>query len=319
MVTKQGFLNIACLVLVIFSLVACQPVLEISAPTVVQTSTAMPTSQITHNPAPNPEVTTEFTSIVTITPQAVVQAGSWKTLPVLPVLSSRARDIYAQGQERGNNPKAFSKIGDGEIATNWFLAMFDGNPESYNLGDYSELSIVIDYFTGSFGRRSLAALPGFNTTRILDPLFAPNEICEVEESPLECELHQHRPSFAFISLGTNQVWAPDIFDTELRRMVEICIQNGVVPILATKGDNLEGDYRINTIIAEVAIEYEVPLWNFWLSLQSLPDQGLQPDSEHLTWAINDFSNAEAMQHAWPVRNLTALRVLQILMDTFRQQ
>jgi hypothetical protein len=153
---------------------------------------------------------------------------------------------------------------------------------------------------------------GFNTTRILDPLFALNDICEVDESPLECELRQHKPSFAILSLGTNQIWAADVFESELRQIVEICIAHGVLPILSTKGDNLEGDHRINAIITRIASEYDVPLWNFWQAIQSLPEQGLQADKEHLTWAENNFADPAAMTHAWPVRNLTALRVLETL-------
>ena len=111
---------------------------------------------------------------------------------------------------------------------------------------------------------------------------------------------------------------PDVFETELRQIVEICIEHGVVPILATKGDNLEGDHRINAIIAEVAREYEIPLWNFWLALQSLPHQGLQTDGEHLTWAGNKFDGSETISLAWPMRNLTALQVLQSLMTQLKE-
>jgi hypothetical protein len=226
------------------------------------------------------------------------------------MLSPRSLQIYEQGLAQGNNPQAFSKIGDGEIATSWFLTVYDQDPAMYDLGAYSELSSVIDYFAGSFSHRSVAARAGFNTTRILDPLFAMNDICEVEESPLECELRLHHPSFAFLSLGTNQIWTPEVFQDELREMVETCIEQGVVPILATKGDNLEGDHRINEIIASTAIAYDIPLWNFWLAIQSLPDQGLQTDGEHLSWAESNFNDPEAMLRAWPVRNLTALQVLQ---------
>ena len=241
----------------------------------------------------------------------------WKLLPVIPTMSPQAVDIFQNGLALGNNPQAFSKVGDGEIASSWFLTMFDLDPPHYDLGSHEYLEPVIETYAGSFEHVGVAAHAGFSTTLILDPLLATNDICEVEESPLECELRRHRPSFAFISLGTNQVWTPDVFATELRQMVEICIERGVVPILATKGDNLEGDHRINAIIAEVAREYEIPLWNFWLALQSLPNQGLQADGEHLTWAVNDFDDPEAMAHAWPVRNLTALQVLNSLMTQLK--
>jgi hypothetical protein len=245
-------------------------------------------------------------------PGASFNTGSWKTWPILPTLSPTAYGIYEQGLAQGNNPFSFSKVGDGEVASSWFLSVFDSDPSYYNLGPYPELEKIIAHFRGSFRRESLAARAGFNTTRILNPLFAMNDICDIEESPLECELRHHRPSFAIISLGTNQVWEPEIFEVELRQIMEICIERGVVPILSTKGDNLEGDHRINAIIATIAETYDVPLWNFWLAIQSLPDQGLQPDREHLTWAENDFADPEAMDHAWPIRNLTALQMLQAM-------
>ena len=87
------------------------------------------------------------------------------------------------------------------------------------------------------------------------------------------------------------------------------LAQGVVPIVGTKADNLEGDHRINHIVACLAQEYDVPLWNFWAAIQPLPNHGLQPDLEHLTYGVPDFSNSKAMQTAWTVRNLTALQAL----------
>lgn len=277
------------------------------SPTRVESTPAAIPTQVLHTATPR--------AIATGSPE--LAPGGWKSLPVLPTMSPQAVDIFQKGLALGNNPQAFSKIGDGEVATSWFLTMFDLDPSQYDLEPHEYLAPVIKYFAGSFEHVGVAAHAGFSTTLILDPLLATNDICEVEESPLECELRQHRPSFAIISLGTNQVWTPDVFAMELRQMVDICIERGVVPILATKGDNLEGDHSINAIIAEVAREYEIPLWNFWLALQPLPNRGLQADGEHLTWAANDFDDPAAMAHAWPVRNLTALQVLHGLMTQLK--
>ena len=112
-----------------------------------------------------------------------------------------------------------------------------------------------------------------------------------------------------ISMGTNQVWQPAVFETELQQIVERLLQAEVVPILSTKADNLEGNYRINTIIARLAYKYNLPLWNFWRAVQPLPAHGMQADHEHLTYAFSDFSNPINFQYAWPLRNLTALQVL----------
>jgi hypothetical protein len=135
-------------------------------------------------------------------------------------------------------------------------------------------------------------------------------ICQSNESPLTCELRLHRPALAILSLGTNQVWEPDEFEAEMRQILEILLSQNVVPILSTKGDNLEGDHRINRTIACLAEEHDLPLWNFWSAIQPLPNHGLQPDLEHLTYSgKTDFDDADAMQSAWTVRNLTALQVL----------
>jgi hypothetical protein len=301
-----------CTLILIFSISACTPTIRKTYPT--DSSFVTVTEQILQTTATVPSKETETPLGLIPATELIYPTGAWKTYPIVPILSPRAVGVFKAGLTMGNNPHAFSKVGDGEVATSWFLTVYDLESDNYNLGPFPELASVLEYFAGSFGRESLATRAGFNTTRILDPLFVMNDICEVEESPLECELRRHRPSFAIISLGTNQVWTPEVFEAEMRQIVEICIERGVLPILATKGDNLEGDHRINAIIAHIAVEYEVPLWNFWLALQSLPDRGLQTDGEHLTWAENDFDSPEAMTHAWPVRNLTALKVLDVLIN-----
>jgi hypothetical protein len=219
------------------------------------------------------------------------------------------RALYRRGQESGNNSHAFSKIGDGEISTAWFFTAFDLGLPHYDLGPYRDLQSVIDHFGGSFGRIGMAARRGFNTNKILDPAMNDPVGCEANESPLACELRLHRPAFALLSLGTNQVWKPEEFEAGMRKILEGLLSKNVVPVLSTKGDNLEGDHRINRTIACLAGEYNVPLWNFWSAIQPLPSHGLQPDLEHLTYGITDFDDKDALRSAWTLRNLTALQVL----------
>jgi hypothetical protein len=239
----------------------------------------------------------------------VRSCDEWQSWPVIPAVSKAAQELYQRGQAGGNNPRAFSKIGDGEISTEWFLTAFDLGENYYDLGPYQDLRSVIEYFAGSFGRIGVAARRGFNTDRILDPVLSDRALCEAGESPLTCELRLHKPAFAMLSLGTNQVWQPEEFEKGMRQIVEVLISKNVLPILSTKGDNLEGDYRINRTIACLAQEYNVPLWNFWAAIQPLPNHGLQPDLEHLTYGVTDFDDPHALQSAWTNRNLTALQVL----------
>ena len=286
------------IILFVFSLIACttQAIPQIpSQPVLLPTNTSQPEIVRTDTPSP---VSVPMTS-----------CDDWQSWPVVPLVSNTARDLYQHGQSEGNNPHAFSKVGDGEVSAEWFLTMFDLGKDYYDLGPYQNLLPVIENFPGSFGRIGMAARRGFNTERILDPALRNTELCESGESPLTCELRLHRPAFVFLSLGTNQVWQPEEFEKGMRQILEGLLSEHIVPILATKGDNLEGDDRINRTIACLAQEYDVPLWNFWSAIQPLPHHGLQPDLEHLTYGITDFNDAHAMQSAWTVRNLTALQAL----------
>jgi hypothetical protein len=245
------------------------------------------------------------------TPDApqTASCGEWQFWPVIPVVGPTTREVYQRGQAEGNNPRAFSKIGDGEIAAEWFFTAFDRGQDNYDLGPYQNLIPAIEHFDGSFKRLGIAARRGFNTERILDPSESDEELCELGESPLTCELRLHRPAFAILSLGTNQVWEPEEFERGMRQILNTLLSANIVPILSTKGDNLEGDHRINRTIACLAQEYDVPLWNFWSAIQPLPHHGLQSDLEHLTYGITDFDDEHAMQSAWTHRNLTALQAL----------
>ena len=269
-------------------------------PVSVQTSIP-PTATIQPEPTP---ASTESAVISTL-----ASCDDWQSWPVIPLVSETAPGLYQRGQAGGNNSRAFSKIGDGEISAEWFFTAFDLGEPSYNLGPYQDLRPLIEHFTGSFGRIGMAARRGFNTQRILDPSLSDASLCAAGESPLTCELRMHRPAFAILSLGTNQVWRPDEFESGMRQILDSLISQNVVPILSTKGDNLEGDHRINRTIACLAREYDVPLWNFWAAIQPLPEHGLQPDLEHLTYGPPDFGDSHAMQSAWTVRNLTALQAL----------
>src|SRR5437868_2085586 len=66
--------------------------------------------------------------------------------PVIPAVSQTARDIYARGLAMGNNPRAFSKVGDCQSVVPYFLAAFDYGPNMYNLGPYTDLQPTIDNF-----------------------------------------------------------------------------------------------------------------------------------------------------------------------------
>lgn len=228
--------------------------------------------------------------------------------PVLPTISQTARDIYQRGLALGNNPNAFSKIGDCQAVTPYFLAAFDyGN---YALGPYAGLQATIDQFSGSWARESIATNRGFNVATVFVPLWADPQRCLRNESPLACELRLNRPSFAIISMET--WWGGDAsgYESYLRRIIEYTIARGTVPILGTKADNIEGNGSINATIVKLAGEYDIPLWNFWAAVQPLPNHGLHPDGFHLTWERNYYDQPGVLSQAWPIRNLTAAQAIE---------
>jgi hypothetical protein len=93
----------------------------------------------------------------------------------------------------------------------------------------------------------------------------------------------------------------------MRAVIEYSLDHGVVPIIATKVDEEGGDW-VNAMVVFLAQQYEVPVWNFWRSVQHLENKG-QPDEVHFTWASNYFDSGYAMANGWPIRNLGALRSL----------
>jgi hypothetical protein len=281
-----------------------------SAPTAAQTGAAsIPPATATD---PLPTVTAEVTAANTqaATATATLAPDAWKDLPVIPAgVSPRVREIYALGQSLGNNPDAFSKFGDCDTSASWFLEDFDLNPAPYVLGDYSALQAVIEVFHGSYSRVSAAAAKGAVAASMLSPIWNTSPLCKGSESPMACEVRLNRPSFVFISLGTNDYNHRQEFEPNMRKILDSLIGLGIVPILATKADNLEGDYSINATIARLAYEYQLPLWNFWRAVQPLPKQA---DRSHLTFGQNIFNDPVRMQMAWPWRNLTALQTLDVV-------
>ena len=254
---------------------------------------------------------------------SLLSSVPWQDLPVIPTqISARTREIYAKGLEMGQNPHVFARIGDCASAAPDFLVGFDG---PYNLGAYTALQPAIDYFHGSFGRASVAAKGGMNSAGLLTTLWT-DKPCQSNEDLLDCEYRLNRPSFAFIAIGTNEAYylhnQPGEFEHNLRTILDDTIAKGIVPILATKADNVEGDESVNATIAQLAQEYQVPLWNFWRAAQPLPKHGLILP-EHLSTVsylnFTDFSLPDSLEYGMQVRNLTALEMLDFLRQNLAEK
>lgn len=251
---------------------------------------------------PRRTATATAVSIVaaTPTPDRRPLPREWASWPVVPTVSAKAIEIYREGILQGNRPNVFSTIGDCQSEPPVFLGIYA--TDRYRLPqNYQHLQQTIDYFHDSFSHPSQAVKNGLSAPSALSPLWADQKICQDNESPVACELRLRRPSIVFINLGTN--WKPEAsaerYAGYLRQVVELVIANGSLPILSTKADNVEGDHSINRATAQVAYDYDIPLWNFWRAADDLPNHGLDADRE----------NVYLTPLGWDRRNFTALLVL----------
>ncbi|MBC7877091.1 MAG: SGNH/GDSL hydrolase family protein [Anaerolineales bacterium] len=303
----------AVLFLMIAVLAACSDTPKTNDVEVIATSTQ---NEIT------PLATETLTQVPESTPRPTLGVDEWKSFPIVPTISDTAREIYQRGLEMGNDPNAFSKVGDCQTNTSFYLVDFD-YANQYSLGeDYAYLQETIDHYEGSFSRTSLAMRDGYNVAAILTPLRADPKQCESGESPIACEFRLYNPSVALISLETNfNDRSADDYGKYMRQIVEYTIEQGVVPILATKADNKEGDHSINAEIAEITLEYDIPLWNVWAAIDVLPNHGFDTelnDGFHLSFSRNFFDKPKNMLSGWPWRNLTALQALNAVREGLNQ-
>jgi hypothetical protein len=222
----------------------------------------------------------------------------------------KSQEIFNRGRALGRDSQAFSKLGDSLIANPHFLTGFDTG--TANLGEYSYLQPVVDHFAGSYERYGVAIHAGLHSWGIFDPMWANKDWCEPNESMVACEIRLNNPSVLLILLGSNDSGAPDSFAYNLRKVVEFSIENGVIPVLATKADRFEGPENTNNILVRtIAAEYAIPLWDFDMLADAIPDRGLTEDLVHLTpFDEYDYTMPEAMQKGHGVHNLTALMVLE---------
>ena len=226
---------------------------------------------------------------------------------MIPVVDPSIRAIYEYGQTLGNDPHAFSIFGDCQSRPDAFLGVFETDQTALdNLSP--ELRETVLNFEGSFNRESSTAQDGTTPGALLWTQWHRGDYgCTFAETPVECELRIHRPSFVLIQIGTHF----ESRNTEyLHKIITQLMDAGVVPILATKADNRELDDRINRDMALLASEYDLPLWNFWAALSDLPDRGLYVmEGRELQGAIylNDeaslrhrMTGLEALNAVWRV-------------------
>lgn len=247
---------------------------------------------------PTPAGETGLTPAATAAPRS---AADWQQWPVLPgPVSDELREIYRQGLVRGNDPHAFSILGDCQSLPEVFMGIYDTNP-AYARGLPPNLQETVRQFEGSFNRYSPTVKDGTTEGALLWGQWNDNEEgkCTPGEPPIDCELRVHRPAIVFIHVGTHWEARNEHY---LSLVIEKILESKAVPVLVTKADNRELDGRVNHNLAVLAVEYDLPLWNFWASVQHLPENGMEPGSiKYLSQAgleIHRRGALEALDAVW---------------------
>ncbi len=227
-------------------------------------------------------------------------AENWKDWPVMPVVSEEMRQVYQGGLAEGNNPRAFSILGDCQSLPQAFLGVYDKDPQAY----YElppTLQETVRQFAGSFNRYSPTVKDASTAGALLWAEWNDNlrGQCSPGETPIDCELRVNRPSIVFIHVGTH-------WESRNKHYLELLIgkilDSGAAPVLATKADDRELDERINREMAELALQYDLPLWNFWGALNAFPNHGLIQNSDmYLSSAaleVHRRTALEALDAVW---------------------
>lgn len=267
------------------------------------TATALPTL------TPTPESSPTMANSATITPEPTI-AGTptadtrlpveqWRQWPVVPEISDRAAQIYRTGvTEFKTNPKVFSKIGDCQSMPNVFMGIYDMDIAGILSDEDMKYQKAIDYFKGSFGMESYAVHDGMSVGSVLTTTWSDPKACQEGENALDCEIRIHNPSIMFINLGTNWIntLGMNVYYDYLTEIVHKLIDHGILPVLSSKADDVEGGHQINQVTAQVAREFDIPFYNFWNAAQYLKNNGLSADNPiYLSVGAWDYRNYYALQ------------------------
>jgi uncharacterized integral membrane protein len=274
------------------------------APAIVLDETSQDES--TSGEIPN---TTQPTKLIPTLDSRLLPAD-WMAWPVVPEVSERTREIYRDGMTQERDPKAFSIIGDCHSAPDVLFARLV-DPEFTRPVEYEAYLETLGTYSKSWGRDFVTVKNGMSAASMLSPYWNDEERCEADESPLACEIRLHNPSVMIISIGTNWLeedYGP--FEEYYRNALDEIIAQGIVPVITTKADPTAPEYPLNMIMARLAYEYDVPLWNFWAAVQDLPDQGLDVDYEE---------GHHLLHEAWDVKRQTGVQVLDALHQALKDE
>jgi uncharacterized protein YraI len=262
------------------------------------------------------------------------------SVPVVPAIGGRVVEIFRRGQALGNDAHVFTQVGECNSESQAFMVPFGAG--NYDLGPYGYLQATIDYFgaapvgnaSNSFWYKGVAMTTGLTSQAVIDPSFSNPALCPAGESMLECEYDRSKPSIALIHLGLYDVYwlTPPQYEYAMRRIIEISIDHGVIPVLTTftthPGDlsdwpndsatRNQNRALFNRTVVNLAHEYGVPVMNLWEADQPLNWNGLKPgDYQHLLEPPNFYVsiNGDQNQYGFTMWNLVALQTLDAIVKT----
>jgi len=229
---------------------------------------------------------------------ARLKPEDWRQWPVVPIISENALEIYLRGLEAGTDPQLFSIVGDCQNIPGGSLFK-KVNWDDFSLPpDLEYLQPTLDNFRSIWSRQSVTVDGGFIPASMFSTYWTDTERCEPTETPLECEFRLNNLSILIISIGSDQKpGTSDDFDRYMRKIVEYSIENNVLPIIATDAYPTEEGFPLNEIMAQIAYDYDIPLWNFWAAVQDLPNHGLKEDNFHIS------------AEAFAIKRITGIQVL----------
>jgi endonuclease YncB( thermonuclease family) len=231
----------------------------------------------------------------------------WREWPVIPEISENALDIYLAGLKTGTNPKLFSIVGDCQNIPGGSLFR-KVNWDDFTLPPELEyLESTVKHFRSIWSREPITVDGGFIPASMFSTYWTDTEQCNPIETPLECEFRLNNASIVLVGIGSDQKpGTGDDFDHYMRKIVEYIIGKGALPIIATDAYPTEEGFPLNQVAAQIAYEYDIPLWNFWAAVQDLTNQGLKDDNFHIS------------AEAFAVRRLTGIQVLHAVLEAAQQ-
>lgn len=257
-------------------------------------------------------------------PTAMVARRDFSPAPIIGPVEATVRNIYQRGQALGNRADVFSKVGDSITVSRSFMHAIGEN--KIELGNYQHLASVITHFGqnrarngNSFNNTSLAAGVGWAAWGVLEPSLADKAMCFPAESPLACEYRLVKPAFALIMFGTNDVGyrTQAEFERDLQRIIDYSIEQGVIPLLSTMPPRPDVGSKVdafNQAVQELARTNNLPVWDYYSAMITLPNLGLTGDLIHPSSPPARYDDTARfiepdLNYGYVVRNLLALELL----------